>query len=77
MTKAYDGRQVVGMDPHRQRNMLVRMTEDGRKLETVRIEISSDAWAGRLDPYIDRLLVASLHPDDFRADDRTVTSTLT
>ena len=37
MTEAYDGRQVVGMDLHRQRSVLVRMTEDGRKLETARI----------------------------------------
>jgi len=40
MTEAYDGRQVVGMDLHRRRSVLVRMTEDGRKLETVRIENS-------------------------------------
>jgi len=38
MTEAYDGRQVVGMDLHRRRSVLVRMTADGRKLETVRIE---------------------------------------
>jgi len=37
MTEAYDGRQVVGMDLHRHRSVLVRMTEDGRKLETARI----------------------------------------
>ena len=30
MTEAYDGRQVVGMDLHRRRSVLVRMTEDGR-----------------------------------------------
>jgi hypothetical protein len=34
MTEAYDGRQVVGMDLHRRRSVLVRMTMDGRKLET-------------------------------------------
>jgi len=43
MTEAYDGRQVVGMDLHRQRSVLVRMTGDGRKLETVRIENSPAA----------------------------------
>ena len=43
MTEAYDGRQVVGMDLHRQRSVLVRMTEDGRKLETVRITNSAAA----------------------------------
>src|SRR5213082_1175490 len=37
METAYDGRQVVGMDPHRRRSVLVRMTEDGRWLGTARI----------------------------------------
>jgi transposase len=37
MTGAYDGQQVVGMDLHRRRSVLVRMTADGRKLETARI----------------------------------------
>jgi transposase len=40
---AYDGRQVVGMDLHRQRSVLVRMTMDGRKLETARIANSPAA----------------------------------
>jgi transposase len=39
----YDGRQVVGMDLHRQRSVLVRMTEDGRKLGTARITNSPAA----------------------------------
>jgi transposase len=37
METAYDGRQVVGMDLHRRRSVLVRMTEDGRRLATARI----------------------------------------
>jgi hypothetical protein len=37
MDEAYDGREVVGMDLHRRRSVLVRMSMDGRKLETVRI----------------------------------------
>src|SRR5215469_12531604 len=37
MTEAYDGRRVVGMDLHRHRSVLVRMTEDGRRLATARI----------------------------------------
>jgi transposase len=37
MESAYDGRQVVGMDLHRRRSVLVRMTEDGRRLGTARI----------------------------------------
>jgi hypothetical protein len=34
---AYDGPQIVGMDLHRRRLVLVRMTEDGQKLATARI----------------------------------------
>src|SRR5213082_290546 len=37
MSEAYDGQQVVGMDLHRRRSVLVRMTADGRKLETAHI----------------------------------------
>jgi transposase len=37
METAYDGRQVVGIDLHRRRSVLVRMTEDGRRLGTSRI----------------------------------------
>ena len=37
MSGAYEGRQVVGLDLHRRRSVLVRMTEGGEALETVRI----------------------------------------
>jgi DNA-binding MarR family transcriptional regulator len=37
MSEACDGREIVGMDLHRRRSVLVRMTPDGRKLETTRI----------------------------------------
>lgn len=37
METGYGGRQVVGMDLHRRRSVLVRMTEDGRQLGTARI----------------------------------------
>src|SRR6201987_5171131 len=37
METAYDGRQIVGMDLHRRRSVLVRMAEDGRRLATARI----------------------------------------
>jgi transposase len=37
MSEAYAGRQVVGMDLHRRRSVLVRMTEDGRRLGMARI----------------------------------------
>jgi hypothetical protein len=43
MTEGYDGRQGVGMDLHRRRSVLVRMTGDGRKPETVRIASSPAA----------------------------------
>ncbi len=36
--EAYDGPQIVGMDLHRRRSVLVRMTPDGRKLATARID---------------------------------------
>ena len=48
MDVAYDGRQVAGMDLHRRRSVLVRMTMDGRKLETARIENSPAALRGVL-----------------------------
>jgi len=41
METAYDGRQVVGMDLHRRRSVLVRMTGDGRRLGTARITNSA------------------------------------
>src|ERR1017187_2209193 len=40
METAYDGRQVVGMDLHRRRSVLVVMTGDGRRLGTARITSS-------------------------------------
>src|ERR1700750_3139541 len=43
MDASYDGRQVVGIALHRRRSLIVRMTEDGRKLETARITNSPAA----------------------------------
>lgn len=37
MSEQYAGRQIVGMDLHRRRSVLVRMTESGERLEAVRI----------------------------------------
>lgn len=37
MSGVYEGKQIVGMDLHRRRSVLVRMTETGEHLETVRI----------------------------------------
>jgi hypothetical protein len=37
VSESYEGKQYVGMDLHRRRSVLVRMTESGERLETVRI----------------------------------------
>ncbi len=37
VSEQYAGRQIVGVDLHRRRSVLVRMTETGETLETVRI----------------------------------------
>ena len=42
MSEEYVGRQVVGIDLHRRRSVLVRMTEAGEVLETTRISNDSD-----------------------------------
>ena len=42
MSGAYEGRQIVGMDLHRRRSVLVRMTAAGEHLETVRISNDPD-----------------------------------
>ena len=45
MSELYSGRQFVGMDLHRRRSVLVRMTESGEHLETVRIVNTDDRLA--------------------------------
>jgi transposase len=40
--KAYDGPQIVGMDLHRRRSVLVRMTPDGRRLDKAQITNSPE-----------------------------------
>ena len=42
MSGAYEGQQIVGIDLHRRRSVLVRMTETGERLETVRITNDPD-----------------------------------
>ena len=37
MSESYEGKQIVGINLHRRRSVLVRMTEAGERLETVRI----------------------------------------
>jgi transposase len=43
MTAGYDGQQIVGMDLHRRRSVLVRMTPDGERLGKARITNSPEA----------------------------------
>jgi hypothetical protein len=38
MEAEYDGRQIVGIDLHRRRSVIVRMTEAGERLDSVRID---------------------------------------
>ena len=45
MSELYSGRQFVGMDLHRRRSVLVRMTESGEHLETVSIVNTADRLA--------------------------------
>ena len=45
MNEFYEGQQFVGMDLHRRRSVLVRMTETGEHLETVRIVNTCDRLA--------------------------------
>jgi DNA-binding MarR family transcriptional regulator len=45
---AYDGPQVVGMDLHRRRSVLVRMTPEGEKLATVRIANSPERLSAEI-----------------------------
>jgi hypothetical protein len=52
METAYDGRQVVGMDLHRRRSVLVRMTEDGRRLGTARITNSPAELRAQIAPLL-------------------------
>jgi hypothetical protein len=37
VSRVYEGKQIVGVDLHRRRSVLVRMTEAGEVLETTRI----------------------------------------
>ncbi|MGH3448131.1 MAG: IS110 family transposase [Nocardioidaceae bacterium] len=48
MESGYDGRQVVGMDLHRWRSVLVRVTADGRRLGAARIVNSPAELRGAL-----------------------------
>ena len=45
MNEFCEGQQFVGMDLHRRRSVLVRMTETGEHLETVRIVNTRDRLA--------------------------------
>ena len=47
--EAYAGQQFVGIDLHRRRSVLVRMTADGEQLERVRIVNDADRLAAVID----------------------------
>src|SRR5690242_19738906 len=44
----YDGRQIVGIDLHRHRSVIVRMAEAGQVLDTVRISNDPAALAAEI-----------------------------
>jgi transposase len=46
VSEQYAGHQIVGMDLHRRRSVLVRMTDTGEHLETVRISNDRDYLRG-------------------------------
>jgi hypothetical protein len=48
VSEDYDGRQFVGVDLHRRRSVLVRMTEAGEPLGWVRIANSRDQLAAAM-----------------------------
>src|SRR3954452_3465493 len=48
MSAGYDGQQVVGIDLHRRRSVIVRMTETGERLGNVRIENDPMALAAEI-----------------------------
>jgi transposase len=52
----YDGRQIVGIDLHRRRSVIVRMTDAGQVLDTVRITNEPAALAAEIGK-------AGEHPD--------------
>ncbi len=73
MSEGYDGPQVVGLDLHRNRTVMVRMTPGGDVLESVRfandaqvlleqIGKAGDAPAVVVEAAISSALVAALHP---------------
>jgi len=48
MSAAYDGPQIVGIDLHRRRSVIVRMDEAGNRLDTVRIDNDPMALAAQI-----------------------------
>jgi hypothetical protein len=48
MSAEYDGPQIVGIDLHRRRSVIVRMDEAGNRLDTVRIDNDPMALAEQI-----------------------------
>jgi hypothetical protein len=47
-SEPYDGRQIVGLDLHRNRTVMVRTTEQGERLEAVRFTNDREMLAGQI-----------------------------
>jgi hypothetical protein len=48
VSEVYAGKQFVGMDVHRRRSVVVRMTEAGERLETVQGDAQSRFSSSRV-----------------------------
>ena len=49
MSGAYEGRQIVGLDLHRRRSVLVRMTETGERLSLAIVgSHEADIFSGKI-----------------------------
>jgi hypothetical protein len=48
VSEPYDGRQIVGLDLHRNRTVMVRTTEQGERLEAVRFTNDREMLAGQI-----------------------------
>jgi hypothetical protein len=48
MSAEYDGSQIVGIDLHRRRSVIVRMDQAGQRLDTVRIDNDPMALAEQI-----------------------------
>jgi hypothetical protein len=50
MSEEYEGKQLVGIDLDRRRSVIVRMTESGERLDSVRIDNDPMTFAAEIVP---------------------------